>query len=608
MIKKLIIIIITTLGITNLYSQSFQSQPEWAKSAVWYQIFPERFYNANTANDPDFIDVYEDRPFIIPDDWQIHPWPSDWYKLQEWEKKYNVPFYWATSLRRYGGDLEGIILKLDYLQGLGINAIYLNPIFESQSHHKYNAAMFHHVDDNFGRNPKRDKEIWLSENPEDKSTWKWTSADSVFLLLIEECHKRNIKIIIDGVFNHVGKNFWTFKDVVKKQQMSIYKDWFVIKSFDDSLTAENEFDYSGWYGIKDLPEFYEDKNGFRAEVKKHIFDIVSRWMDPNNDGNPEDGIDGWRLDVAEMVNINFWKEFRKHVKKINPEAYITGEVWWENWKINKMFNAKPWLNGDAFDAVMNYRFARAIKEFFVNKVNKINANAFADTLKNIYNDLGFDICLSLQNLLDSHDVDRIVSQLNNPDIWYDHEGNLEQNKNYNIENISAENKKRLELIVAVQMTLPGAPMIYYGDEAGMWGGDDPDCRKPMIWKEFDYENESHHPFNKSRKTSIVKFDEELFEHYRKLISIRKENFCLTHGKIDFIELHPNVLVFKREIYNNSILVFANNQEKNFSVDLRKLGYDENKKLFDVYNKKFIEENIILAPYDFVIIKFVNDDK
>jgi len=572
---------------------------------VWYQIFPERFFNGNPSNDPDSIDIIEDRPFHIPADWQIHPWNSDWYKLQPWEKEYKVPFYWATSLRRYGGDIEGIIIKLDYLQSLGINAIYLNPIFESQSHHKYNAAMFHHIDNNFGANPELDRETWKNENPEDASTWKWTTADSVFLKLISECHKRGMKIIIDGVFNHVGKNFWAFKDVVLNQEKSAYKDWFMIKSFDNPETEANEFDYSGWYGIKDLPEFYEDENGFRPEVKSHIFNIVKRWMDPNDDGNPEDGIDGWRLDVAEMVKINFWKEFRKTVKSINPEAYITGEVWWENWRENKMFNAKPWLKGDAFDAVMNYRFARAIKEFFVNKKNKISAHAFADSLNKIYSDLGFDVCLSVQNLLDSHDVDRISSQLNNPDIWYDHEGNPEQKKDYNIEDISEVDKQRLKLIIAIQMTLPGAPMIYYGDEAGMWGGDDPDCRKPMVWEEYNYEDESGHSANKSRKTSAVKFDVDLFNFYKKLISIRNENVCLTHGNIDFIDLDENVFAFKRKHQNSEILVIANNQNNDYLASKNSFSSKPSQKLFELAGEHVKQESIILKPYDFAIFKLSN---
>jgi glycosidase len=596
-----ILIIIFSFA-TIFIAQQLQKRSDWYKQAVWYQIFPERFFNGNTLNDPMPVDIYEERPFIISSDWKIHPWNSDWYQLQDWELKYNVPFYWATSLRRYGGDLHGVIQKLDYLQDLGITSIYLNPIFESQSHHKYNAAMYHHIDNNFGTNPEKDREIWQTENPADNTMWKWTSADSVFLNLIKECHKRNMKIIIDGVFNHVGKNFWAFEDVVKNQEKSKFAEWFTIKKFDDTTTAENEFDYQGWYGINDLPEFYEDENGFREDVKKHFHDVVKRWMDPNNDRNPEDGIDGWRLDVAEMVNINFWKEFRSWVKEINPESYITGEVWWQDWKNNKMFNAEKWLDGESFDGVMNYRFARAVKEFFINEKNKISSVAFADTLKNIYTDYSFEQCLSLQNLLDSHDVDRISSQLNNPDIWYDHDGNPEQNKNYNIENIDEKKKARLKLIVAAQMTLPGSPMIYYGDEAGMWGGDDPDCRKPMIWRDVNYEPETHHPFGKKRNASVVKFDEDLFQWYKKLISVRKENHVLSVGDIEFIPSDSNTLIYKRFLDSDTIYVIINNADSPKSINLSRLNIRSAKLCFDIITNQKIEDKIELNSYSALIIK------
>ncbi|MDZ7265084.1 MAG: alpha-amylase family glycosyl hydrolase, partial [candidate division KSB1 bacterium] len=339
--------------------------PLWAKQAIWYQIFPERFWNGDKNNDPTLLDLVGGWPHHQPSQWQIHPWTSDWYKLQPWEETYQKDFYWCAGLRRYGGDLQGILDRLDYLQELGINAIYLNPIFEAPSLHKYDATMYHHIDNNFGPDPETDRAIWASENPADPGTWRWTTADSLFLKLIESCHQRGIKVIIDGVFNHVGLTFWAFQDVMKNQQASAYKDWFTIKRWDDPNTPENEFDYEGWYGVKDLPELKEDQNGLVTGPREHIRAIVQRWLDPNGDGDPSEGIDGWRLDVAEKVNIAFWRDFRKWVKAINPEAYITGEIWWEDWPNNRMMNAKPWLQGDAFDGVMNYRVARAIKQFLI---------------------------------------------------------------------------------------------------------------------------------------------------------------------------------------------------------------------------------------------------
>ena len=276
---------------------------------------------------------------------------------------------------------RGLLNHLKYLKDLGISAIYLNPIFESPSLHKYDTKMYHHIDNNFGPDPKGDEEIWEKENPGDPDTWKWTSADSLFLSLINKAHKMGIKIIIDGVFNHVGTSFWAFQDVVKNQQKSLYKDWFKIKKWDNPSTPENEFEYDGWDGVKDLPEIRKDpETGLVQGFADHIHAIVNRWMDPNKDGNPSDGIDGWRLDVAEKVSIKFWKVFRNWVKEINPDAYITGEIWWEDWQANKMFNASPWLHGDSFDGVMNYRFARAVKKFVIDVKDQITSQAFTDSI------------------------------------------------------------------------------------------------------------------------------------------------------------------------------------------------------------------------------------
>jgi glycosidase len=158
--------------------------------------------------------------------------------------------------------------------------------------------MYHHIDNNFGPNPDLDREIWNQEDAGNRETWKWTSADSLFLQLIEECHDRNIKIIIDGVFNHVGTTFWAFQDILRNQEKSLYKDWFTIKKWDDPQTEVNEFNYEYWMGARDLPEFKEDENGLVDVVKEHIHAIVKRWMDPNQDGDPSDGIDGWRLDAC----------------------------------------------------------------------------------------------------------------------------------------------------------------------------------------------------------------------------------------------------------------------------------------------------------------------
>ena len=587
-----------------------ESVPDWAKEVVWYQIFPERFCNGDESNDPTPLDMEGAWPYNIPENWHVHPWTSDWYKLQPWEEETGHDFYWNAGVRRYGGDLQGVIDKLDYMQDLGITAIYLNPIFESPSLHKYDATMYHHIDNNFGPNPELDRKIWEQENPADPSTWQWTSADSLFLQLIKECHDRNIKIIIDGVFNHVGTTFWAFQDVIEKQENSYYKDWFVIKQWDNPLTLENEFDYECWAGARSLPEFREDDNGLVEHVKNHVYAIVQRWMDPNQDGDPSDGIDGWRLDVAEKVNIKFWKEFRSWTKEINPEAYTTGELWWEDWQNNIMVNAAPWFESGAFDADMNYRFADAVKKWVIDVKNKISVQAFVDSLNSYMNDYPSENVYVLQNLMDSHDVDRLGSQIVNPDNWYDHKSNPGQNPDYNVRKPNNEELVIQKFIIGIQMTLPGAPMIYYGDECGMWGGDDPDCRKPMVWQDLVYEPEGSHPFNKPRPKDEVIFNQDLFDWYKKMISLRNENPVLSLGDLNFflIDNENEILGYQRALDDDKIIIILNNKNESAEYELKL-----NKSLLDVENFEDLIDgsdytnsngiiNLSLHPYQIMILR------
>lgn len=604
----LFLIIISINTIVN--SQHIIKVPAWTKQAVWYQIFPERFANGDRSNDPKPIDLEGGWPYDVPKDWQIHPWTSDWYKFQPWEVKNGHDFYWNAGVRRYGGDLQGVLNKLDYLQQLGITAIYLNPIFESPSLHKYDATMYHHIDNNFGPNPEKDRKIWAEENPDNPSTWKWTTADQLFLTLIKECHKRGMKVILDGVFNHVGTTFWAFKDIVKNQQNSKYKDWFVIKSWDNPDTPKDEFEYVGWAGVKDLPEIREDENGIVPGPREHIHAVIQRWMDPNGDGNSSDGIDGWRLDVAEMVNHKFWKEFRTWVKNINPEAYIVGEIFWDDWQKDKMMNAAPWLQGDEFDAVMNYRFARALKEFILNKKTQIGPEGFVDSLNTLYKQYPTENNYVMMNLLDSHDVERVSSMIVNPDLWYDHNGNPSNNKNYDVRKPTERERLKQKLIVAMQFTLPGAPQIYYGDEAGMWGGDDPDCRKPMVWKELKYESEISHPFGLPRQKDEVKFDGDLFQWYKKMAAIRNENNALSLGEVQFyvVDEDKKILAYKRTLNNETIFVVVNNNENSNQINIKYGSFLVRKTNFVdlVKNKKVVSNDdslqLLLNPYQIVILK------
>ena len=517
MIKILSIAVFILLGgcIENNNSIS------WHEHAIWYQIFPDRFYNGDKSNDPTIETLTGTWPYDVQDAWEVMPWTEQWYKFQSWEKKNGKDFYYNAQLRRYGGDLQGIIDKLDYLQDLGVNAIYINPIFESPSAHKYGAKYYHHVDNNFGPDPDGDVKIWEKEDPSNPKTWQWTSADLLFLKLIQEVHQRNMHIIIDGVFNHVGIPFWAFEDVRINGSESPYASWFSIKNWDDPKTAINEFEYEGWAGYQDLPEFSENEQGLIPPIQSHIHAIVKRWMDPNNDGDPSDGIDGWRLDVAETVNINFWKTFRKWVKEINPNAYLTGEVWWENFWDNIMINASPWIQEDVFHSVMNYRFADSVFKFFIDKKDKISAEDFSKIINQIFDDYGFENILKIQNLYGSHDTERIASSCVNPNRWIDHANNLNYNPEFKIRKPNSEEEELLLQLIAFQFMFPGVPYIYYGDEVGMWGADDPDCRKPMVWDEFKYENENIDPFGNKYDDNEVNVNYKIYKQYKSMIFLRK---------------------------------------------------------------------------------------
>lgn len=585
---------------------SLETVPDWAVDIVWYQIFPERFRNGDPDNDPTIEMLDGTWPYEKQTEWAVTPWTSDWYKLQPWEKKNARGFYYNAQLRRYGGDIQGIIDKLDYLQELGVNALYLNPVFESASSHKYGATMYHHIDNNFGPDPEGDIQMWNTETPDDPATWHWTAADKLFLKLIDEVHKRNMKIIIDGVFNHVGIPFWAFQDVKQKGKESKYLDWFIIKSFDDPATPEDEFEYQGWYGVTDLPEIREDENGPCGSFREHIQAVVRRWMDPNGDGNPEDGIDGWRLDVAEMVSKEFWRDFRRWVREINPEAYLTGEIWWEDFSENIMFDASPWLQGDIFDAVMNYRFADAMLKACVDKKMQISPTQLDALLGFVRKKYPQQNQRVLMNLMGSHDTERFASMVINPDRWIDHASNLNYDEEFAIRKPTEEEREVQKLILAFQFCYLGAPYIYYGDEVGMWGADDPDCRKPMIWEEYQYEPETHHPFGLPRPVDTVEVNRELLEYYRQLIRLRKEHPELSRGKYETVYTDDDhlIFVFERSYHSGKIRAVFNFSAKIQSVPVEKcLGDDQE---FWRLIQGEIRDFVAIPPKSFGIYKRGND--
>lgn len=587
MLKKLSLVVLLTLissfsaAAEKILQSNNEFVPLWAKSAVWYQIFPERFRDGDPSNNPKMHDILGADPVEAPKKWKIHPWGSDWYQRQEYEVTNGEPELWKHLLRRrYGGDLQGIIDKLDYLTALGINAIYLNPIFDSPSLHKYDGASYHHVDPNFGPDPDGDRAIMATEIPLDPKTWKWTKADELALKLIDESHKRGIRIIFDGVFNHMGINSFAFKDLKKHQQKSPYKDWFTVHSFDDKEKGTT-FEYEGWFGVKSLPEWKEDENGIVQGPKEYIFNATKRWMNPKGKGMAH-GIDGWRLDVAFEVAHPFWKDWRTLVKSINPQAYLTAEI------VDQPEKVKPYMQGDEFDGEMNYNFAFTATEFFFNPQGiNITPSQFDEKLKKLRELYPAGVAYVNQNLFGSHDSNRIASHIVNRGIgnfrdWGEY-FNLSQagsNPDYNVRKPNQTEINLQKLFIMLQMTYVGAPMIYYGDEVGMWGGNDPDSRKPMLWPDISYENEKYLADGSKRDNNsidTVTINIDLKAYYQQLISIRKNYPALQLGD------------FKTLLVNDAKNLYG--FQRSYSVD------SNNQVLWVLFNNATAEQKVTITAAD-----------
>ncbi len=532
---------------------AFEDPPEWAQDAVWYQIFPERFHNGDPTNDPTAEDIVGGYPDVVPDGWSTTPWTQDWYRHDPWFGELETmrdnygnlmtSFDARTQLRRYGGDLQGVLDKLDYLADLGVTAIYFNPLNDSPSLHKYDARNWRHIDRNFGPTPQRDLEIMASEDPTDPATWRMTGADSLFVEVIAAMHERGMRVILDFSWNHTGQTFWAWKDVLENQADSEFADWYWVQSFDDPATGEDEFAYRGWFGVKTLPEIREttyvdhaeriepfEGEFYSQEAEDHVLAVTRRWMDPDGDGDPSDGVDGFRLDVAAEVPFGFWRTYRNFVRSINPEAYLLGEIWWERFP-NELLDPEPFLRGDVFDAVMNYRWYRAARHFFAAAPDPMAPSEFVRQLEELRASVRPVNDAAMMNVTASHDTPRLATSLFNP-TGYKLDAKAEQNPEYRIHRPDAAIRATQRLLLTHQFTWVGAPQIWAGDEMGMWGTDDPHTRKPLIWPELDFEDEAGHPLGLERPRDPVRFDAELFAFYQRLIALRNDNPALRRGEVD----------------------------------------------------------------------------
>jgi glycosidase len=543
-----------------------------------------------------------------PNDWGVTPWTQDWFGQQSWEKKLHKPFNETIQLRRYGGDLQGVINKLDYLQQLGVNALFINPINDAPSLHKYDARNYHHVDVNFGPDPVGDNKIIASEDPADPATWKWTAADKLFLKLVDQAHKRKMRIIMDYSWNHTGILFWAWQDIVKNQQQSKYKDWYEITSFDDPSTPQNEFAYKGWLGNNTLPEIKKVNitterivgNPYEGNInegaKQHQFAVAKRWLAP--DGNAIKGIDGYRLDVADQIGLGFWRDFRKQVRSIKPDAYLIGEIWWQQWP-DKLMDPVPYTSGDVFDAVMFYQAYRPARYFFAQTNINYSAKQLQDSLEFQWNRLNKENLQAMMNVSSTHDAPRLLSDFYNPN-QYKFKATPNDDPAYKTGKPDADTYKRLQLYLVHLFTSIGAPQIWNGEEMGMWGADDPHCRKPLMWREFSFENETRNNYQPGPKQfDKVAFNEQQFNWYKKLIRIRKENVVLSTGVINIIKADGKKLAYVRFNDTERIIVCFNLEKtkQDFQVDVPGNYTDL------LTSKKYSRINTIsLQPFTAVILK------
>lgn len=558
----------------HLDNETLTSVPDWAKEAVWYQIFVERFRDGDSSNQPELWGIEGSWPHNKPASWQPTRWTQDWYEREDWALKSGKPFYETVHMRRYGGDLQGVLDKLSYLADLGITGIYFNPINDSPSLHKYDVRNYHHVDVFFGPDPEGDLKLMQSEDPSDPSTWVWTSADKLFLEVIREAHKLDIRVILDYSWNHTGITFWAWQDVLENQQESKFADWYRIDSFQNEQEG-TEFSYRGWAGVNELPEFKRHGEGadlpivhselapadLHPELKRHIFAVTRRWMDPLGNGDISQGVDGFRLDVAELIPAAFWRDYRKFVRSINSDAYLVGELWWDDWP-DKLLNPNPWLQGDIFDANMNYRWYMPTRSYFGLAEPAVpTPTAYIAHIDSVSSGVSRDVLYAQMNLTSSHDSPRFMTSMLNRG-QYKYRVNPRENRRYLLKSADTVTKERMHLLLVKQFTDVGAPHIWMGDEMGMWGADDPDTRKPLIWNDLEFDDESADPFNRRRSSEPVRFDEKRFKLYQELIDLRKTHSVLRLGGKTYTLADDgrNILAYERYSDSELILVLMNNDD------------------------------------------------
>ena len=405
--------------------------PDWVSGTVFYGIFPDRFRNGDRANDPE--------------------------NVREWGKKPEPDSF-------FGGDLAGIEEKLGYLENLGVNGLYLNPIFKSPSNHKYDTTDYYEVDPAFG----------------DESELK---------SLVSRAHEKGIRVILDGVFNHTGEEFPRFQDVKQKGSDSKYWDWYRADGF--PLETDPEPNYDCWAGVPEMPEL--DRTN--PEVREYLLDVTRYWIEQTD-------IDGWRLDTVHYLEPEFVRAVRSAAKEVKDDAYVVGEV---------MGPAGSWFKSHSIDGVMNYELYDLIVEFIVQE--EISPVKFGKALYSLRRSYPEWANFANYNLLSSHDIPRLMT-------------------------VCRDDVEKYKLAYFFLFTLPGAPAIYYGDEIGMEGGDDPDCRRTYPWNE-----EMYH--------------EKLLHYFKKLIKTRREFPVLTKGEFRGVGANEKLFAYTRTDDGGGVLAVIN---------------------------------------------------
>ncbi|WP_181349173.1 glycoside hydrolase family 13 protein [Thalassobacillus sp. CUG 92003] len=452
--------------------------PEWVKDTVWYQIFPERFANGDAHVNPEGA--------------------LDWGSAE------------PTQTNFFGGDFQGVMDHLDYLQALGITGIYFTPIFKALSNHKYDTIDYMEIDPQFG----------------DKAT---------FRQLVEEAHKRGIRVMLDAVFNHSGYYFPPFQDVLENGTDSEYADWFHL--YDEKILTEPVPNYDAFGFVASMPKL----NTGHPDVKHYLLQVARYWIE-------EFDIDGWRLDVANEVDHSFWKAFRSTVKSVKPDAYILGEIW---------HDAMPWLEGDQFDAVMNYPYTYSAIEFFAK--NNLTPSQFTDSITYVLHMYPQNVNEVSFNLLDSHDTPRVLT-------------------------IANGDKNRLKLMYVFHFSFTGTPCMYYGDEIGMTGGEDPDCRKCMVWDSQEQ-------------------DRDLFSFVQHLLTLRTRHSAFgSRGSFHFAfhDDKQGILAYRKVTPHETLLFILNNSSSKSIVHSDDLDQHS---VHDLWNGEQISygmKPLTLTPFDFKI--------